>query len=114
MRISDWSSDVCSSDLSQLRILLATYVSLAPSLPTKMATRCGRLPADARNAAASRLMSSLIFADTSFPSSSCIFLIQFQHRHEGRLRDFHVADLAHALLPRSEERRVGKEWVSTC
>src|SRR3546814_10799140 len=44
-------------------------------------------------------MSSLIFADTSFPSSICIFLIQFQHRHEGRLRDFHVADLAHALLP---------------
>src|SRR3546814_21074399 len=44
-------------------------------------------------------MSSLIFADTSFPSSSCIFLIQFQHRHEGRLRDFPVADLAHALLP---------------
>src|SRR5690606_32174229 len=44
-------------------------------------------------------MSCLIFADTSFPSSSCIFLIQFQYRHEGRLRNLHIAYLPHAFFP---------------
>src|SRR3546814_2665894 len=62
MRISDWSSDVCSSDL------LTTSVS---TLPTPWPQRCGFSPTIARQAR------------------------------------IHACE-------RSEERRVGKECVSTC
>src|SRR3546814_2719758 len=61
MRISDWSSDVCSSDLRQAR-------------------RALRLPAG---------------------------ILLGRHRLDGQGPDF-------GAEPRSEERRVGKECVSTC
>src|SRR5690606_16792659 len=89
---------------SQLRILLATYVSLPPSFPTKIATKCGLRPDFAVNADASFLISSFIFADTSFPSNKFIyiriicFLIQFQNGHECGLWNFHVPYLTHSLL----------------
>src|SRR3546814_3141991 len=73
MRISDWSSDVCSSDLA---------------LPDTVARRCG-MPARAAVAAASRE------AD----------------------RDTLLVSIQACESPgwaRSEERRVGKECVSTC
>src|SRR3546814_9015015 len=62
MRISDWSSDVCSSDLQRWPIVSGTIIH-----------RIGRLQAGAR-----------------------IVLVAVASRH------------------RSEERRVGKECVSTC
>src|SRR3546814_10441855 len=69
MRISDWSSDVCSSDLAMTRVPISK----------------------ARSSAA---------------AGSC---------HEGLVSppsDLYFRQLA--VGPRSEERRVGKEWVSTC
>src|SRR3546814_14257373 len=93
MRISDWSSDVCSSDL----VLLHAAV-----LGHEAPLQAGR-EACAAAAAQAGLLDHL--------------------DHVGR-RDLLGQDLAQRLVaagleivlvrPRSEERRVGKECVSTC
>src|SRR3546814_2083695 len=79
MRISDWSSDVCSSDLvvreADDRVLFVFRASLAP-LPAILGNH---LVANAFND-----------------------LVQF------------IDALANQAAGRSEERRVGKECVSTC
>src|SRR3546814_16809556 len=69
MRISDWSSDVCSSDLLSHRQQLA-------------------VPPPVRRAAGDQLLGQ-------------------RRLHPGEV-------VAHQDRPRSEERRVGKECVSTC
>src|SRR3546814_6266671 len=75
LRISDWSSDVCSSDL---RVRIEPSPALAERIRTGGAQRTQRVqPRDAR-----------------FLCPPSGLLMQ-------RLR-------------RSEERRVGKEWISTC
>src|SRR3546814_1196554 len=76
MRISDWSSDVCSSDL--LVWVLAPSSVVTTEMPTEAPTLRNRL---------SRLAPSV--------------------RHAG-------PRVAKATVLRSEERRVGKECVSTC
>src|SRR3546814_5158012 len=84
MRISDWSSDVCSSDLFNERIRIA-----------------GTLIDD--DALAALLEEALDHADGLEAS---FFEVTTA-----------VAFLAFARTPadaRSEERRVGKEWVSPC
>src|SRR3546814_11504636 len=84
MRISDWSSDVCSSDLQR-----------------------GRLPeekGDNDNVRAKRYVAKY----TINPALS------HGVAHEiGSVEDGKFADLV-TWSPRSEERRVGKECVSTC
>src|SRR3546814_8079296 len=74
MRISDWSSDVCSSDL-----------------PAGI---------DSKSTAVSRLLPKL-FQPESPPNGSVARYCQW-YRPGGR------------CMARSEERRVGKECVSTC
>src|SRR3546814_14596577 len=97
MRISDWSSDVCSSDLSDLELLmwrvLAEMNRRPPGLPFSLekrrATRC-----------------------VTRQKSSCYV--------ESRERDGSAARVKphengfDTFDSRSEERRVGKECVSTC
>src|SRR3546814_21194845 len=92
MRISDWSSDVCSSDLStdddppmlHLRALFISDVHLGT-----------------RTAQAERLIDLLRCCE-----ADVIYLV-------GDIIDFwKVRRGPH--WPRSEERRVGKECVSTC
>src|SRR3546814_21174103 len=82
MRISDWSSDVCSSDLS---------TEYADSLD----------PEDFR-----RLVERFL--------NTCSTIVR---GHRGQLASY-IGDaiMAHFGYPtaRSEERRVGKECVSTC
>src|SRR3546814_12900473 len=75
MRISDWSSDVCSSDLRALSLilpllalLLLSYAYFGPYLPGDLFS------------------------------------------HQG----FTVSQIVGDIYARSEERRVGKECVSTC
>src|SRR3546814_20347082 len=94
MRISDWSSDVCSSDL--------------PSLPATESPRTtphalrarhrGRPPASPRHACPSHRSSS------SWPAH-CPARSHCPHAATGPPR---------VRSNRSEERRVGKECASTC
>src|SRR3546814_16178639 len=83
MRISDWSSDVCSSDLA-LAYLQQRGIDFAA---------LGRIPGSLRWR-----------PDIGHPD------------HKGQVDNRHAAMIAsiHALAGRSEERRVGKEWVSPC
>src|SRR3546814_14826964 len=91
MRISDWSSDVCSSDLT------------CPNMNSPKQKCQGESRGRAASGAA----------------------VHLERLDEGRLRNLDLAELAHPLLAfllllqqlalsRSEERRVGKEWFSTC
>src|SRR3546814_3110841 len=75
MRISDWSSDVCSSDLAD------------------MSMACGYAPTGVVEAVAKRMAEGSQFL---LPTEDAIFVAEELARR------------------RSEERRVGKECVSTC
>src|SRR3546814_15956102 len=89
MRISDWSSDVCSSDLKLRRLGLAEEIA------------SGRW----------RLADDLEPVLRRMGERGDI--IKTMHREmarEGRAR----AASDYAIYDRSEERRVGKECVSTC
>src|SRR3546814_13437568 len=98
MRISDWSSDVCSSDLTQVQTPLAYLFRIASNLMADRARAQRRAPTlewddddgwDDQACAAPDQESGLLFADLE-------------------------RSYAAALDERSEERRVGKECVSTC
>src|SRR3546814_6450785 len=86
MRISDWSSDVCSSDLRMSRSL--TRVRMAECASPRATTE-DPLPNPLRSLFAAPLLRR----------------IGFHARRISSQMDRHF---------RSEERRVGKECVSTC
>src|SRR3546814_19914228 len=98
VRISDWSSDVCSSDLLGLDQLREERRADRQGVVVEVVFRVVQAPVLARRTAA--------------------------EPHEGaRAPGEHDREIlaAHALVRRpvdpvgrSEERRVGKEWVSTC
>src|SRR3546814_15329966 len=99
MRISDWSSDVCSSDLGSNPTIRTTMDNNTVIPRTQHARRRKQLMRMAGNdaililpAAPERVRSR----DTHYP-----------YRQDSDL-------LYLAGFPRSEERRVGKECVSTC
>src|SRR3546814_11020684 len=86
MRISDWSSDVCSSDLAERAIG-------RPGRQLVGHDGIGVLVFDAmRNAEPGEI---------------------FGQHMLGKVR-LSLIEIAHQKLHRSEERRVGKECVSTC
>src|SRR3546814_19243475 len=109
MRISDWSSDVCSSDLldaaehcvAEKRTVLTRDVRNAlrargqdPTLPEMRRVRLLEM-ADAMDMFCQGTDGEMFDRDgTPWPEA-----------------DITLVDLA---TYRSEERRVGKEWVSTC
>src|SRR3546814_16072997 len=112
MRISDWSSDVCSSDLGARRRAGTTAVAhhapgrigVGQCLARRRAARRLRGAPRARSRAVLGL--SRRAAATAFrrrPAERG----QDDHRHVARSGDAREA-------ARSEERRVGKECVSTC
>src|SRR3546814_12592167 len=96
MRISDWSSDVCSSDLldndeyRRPQTTLETLSTLKPAFPGMAA-----LGFDA-------------VAMAKYPQMEAL-----NHVHTGG-NSSGIVDGSGAVLVRSEERRVGKECVSTC
>src|SRR3546814_6473199 len=85
MRISDWSSDVCSSDLF-CHFSLRTYTLSMSLILTSAIT-------------ISQIVRSQFINSTTYPHSS-----PFEHTTPFVPQEHH----------RSEERRVGKECVSTC
>src|SRR3546814_18926330 len=90
MRISDWSSDVCSSDLAGT----ARVEGYKPAdKPIVVVTSSGRVP------------ESLVGA----PAGSVLVATHAQSSGLAALR----SELGEDNV-RSEERRVGKECVSTC
>src|SRR3546814_11691960 len=92
MRISDWSSDVCSSDLP---VLYTPYFSHPdPTIKRKS----GILAPDVGN---STLLGTFVQAP---------FYISLTDSRDLTLAPMYTADAG----VRSEERRVGKECVSTC
>src|SRR3546814_21094081 len=89
MRISDWSSDVCSSDLSRFRIRILGFTDTTAWLPAHTAR--GRTPRFGQRAKQINRIRQILRGITM--ARVC------QVTGQG---------------PRSEERRVGQECVSTC
>src|SRR3546814_18647521 len=87
MRISDWSSDVCSSDLGGLTMVLPSQPSLSWDLGETRGTVAVRMPAH-------HITLELLEETGPLAVSS--------------------ANRTGMTAARSEERRVGKECVSTC
>src|SRR3546814_12791912 len=83
MRISDWSSDVCSSDLMGLTLL--------PALTTMRKIRAAGL------------------AD-----NACFVMIGGRNDRVSAVEALDAGADDHVGKPRSDERRVGTECVSTC
>src|SRR3546814_12877529 len=115
MRISDWSSDVCSSDLVPPDRLPGRVTSGGPTSPIAPTLRGhpapSRTPCVAQEFAAfgkilSCDMQELILCDfcaSQYRSVLC----------RGCATET-IDRPAHSIICRSEERRVGKECVSTC
>src|SRR3546814_5943591 len=93
MRISDWSSDVCSSDLKPMITALLGHALIATEDPQYFAE-------------ARQILRLSIARDGENPFAW--YQLGLVYDREG--------DEPHAALAtaRSEERRVGKECVSTC
>src|SRR3546814_15010757 len=92
MRISDWSSDVCSSDL------MTSWIGVARLMAANKAKWSGTLvmigqPAEERGAGARMMLEVGLYARFPKPEYALAF---------------------HDAAQRSDERRVGKECVSTC
>src|SRR3546814_14272618 len=106
MRISDWSSDVCSSDLD----IVAGHIGL------RLAGQLLRLPA--HWSLSVRLGLRQQFADDYQRLIDAGFTFTGLMPAEGNpgwQELFHRGPLVHPLtLHRSEERRVGKECFITC
>src|SRR3546814_11605820 len=97
MRISDWSSDVCSSDLAIVQLVKSRTWERDVSIPCEV-----REPEAA---------TSISYAENAqrvgmHPADSI--------RAFAALRDEGYGEEAIANRYRSEERRVGKECVRTC
>src|SRR3546814_13077686 len=100
MRISDWNSDVCSSDLALVGCVLV--VLAIDNCFLIHACRDMNMPDTRRRVPATRaLQPKLKFMVDSFPAESLLPKALIQNPPTF----YHF---------RSEERRVGKECVSTC
>src|SRR3546814_1011472 len=102
MRISDWSSDVCSSDLRDRYDAVASRLKLISGMD--IAER--RLPQDGRMSTrvGGQEMDIRVSALPGVHGESIVMRLLPKERKE----------LGLDTLGRSEERRVGKECVSTC
>src|SRR3546814_14737768 len=117
MRISDWSSDVCSSDLGQAEhgpdspaILLTTSEQLARETIIEIQRLLKILPTAAIAGEAWRRFGEVILCDSEEEMVHEADRIASEHvRVMTRDREFFLANLT-----RSEEGRVGTEWVGTC
>src|SRR3546814_16397212 len=99
MRISDWSSDVCSSDLLQESARRDAAGKTRLGVPV--------LGLEAEDV-----------VDIEYEIEVGVIVVLVVHslrgfgEHAPRIEARHVAESRIAY--RTEERRVGKEWVSTC
>src|SRR3546814_16705749 len=89
--ISDWISDVCSSDLFGYRAAEIVGKSVMLLLPDDR--QDDEAPIQARLRRGERVR---------------------HYETVRRRKDGSLIDLSLSVSPRTEERRVGQEWVSTC
>src|SRR3546814_11148032 len=115
MRISDWSSDVCSSDLDSHTGTQGAFGALAWGIGSSEAehalatgTLRVRKPATMRVTVTGRLADGVGAKDLALH----IIALVGSDGAQGHAVEF--AGEGVAALDRSEERRVGKEGVSTC
>src|SRR3546814_15144238 len=97
MRISDWSSDVCSSDL-----FFATRLPQGSLTHLAMADRLNQMPLGVIGIALGTAILPALSRHIARNDAGAASKVQSD-----------AIELA-MLLTRSEERRVGKECVSTC
>src|SRR3546814_18150306 len=116
MRISDWSSDVCSSDLTSVQLSAAESASLEAACSTDKYVNG---PA-AYRACVERQKAALA-AGVRRPNLSVLSSAEQQSIEAACSTEKYVNGpaaynecLANQLAERSEERSVGKECVSTC
>src|SRR3546814_12237107 len=143
MRISDWSSDVCSSDLSKYDVYLIDYrlghitgidlinyiVALGDRTPFIILTGKGDVQIDmeaGRLGAAdylvkgeidsSKLERSIRYAVQRAEASEAIRSneLKFRSLFEQSRDSIFIIRKTGDIIDRSEARRVGKECVSTC
>src|SRR3546814_13878046 len=108
MRISDWSSDVCSTDLRWLNRILALRIATQNAIFEEyMGLIQARVDA-AREAGTLDLGVEAIRAEHIVPISERVLKKDPVSGAETRLLRLELH------LKRSEARRVGKECVSTC
>src|SRR3546814_11800207 len=95
MRISDWSSDVCSSDLDMIRQMQQSTRGVEPSVLIDL------------------FLNGLDIIYDETLKQGCRLVLR-DHSHSHYCSGAAVSDEPHLAAMRSEERRVGKECVSTC
>src|SRR3546814_15824295 len=93
MRISDWSSDVCSSDLPGARVALCAANSLEYLVSVLAILEAGKILVPLNCESTTEQLHQLL--NDAHPTAV-------------------IVDDKGDQLIRSEERRVGKECVSTC
>src|SRR3546814_13650703 len=121
MRISDWSSDVCSSDLT---LLDADREPDRLRRPGALDAIGAKFAADARVEHGEFLLAAREGRRIDIVIDAGVDRAETEHVHRHAVRIAAVDDRfagRHAVdvddltrLLRSEERRVGKEWVVTC
>src|SRR3546814_15400019 len=101
MRISDWSSDVCSSDLEIYLLFAEGRSDVWPAGDLAVQIEVGRILGLSERPTEKVTRE---VAERWRPHGGAAALMAWHHRHK-----------ANTQMPvRSEERRVGKECVSTC
>src|SRR3546814_17462480 len=108
MRISDWSSDVCSSDLPRLvELVLSESTAVLRAVPNVLITR-HRLGLVMANAGIDR-------SNIGPGGEDRALLLPRDPDASARRLSLYLGERT-GITPavRSEERRVGKECVSTC
>src|SRR3546814_13936847 len=110
MRISDWSSDVCSSDLvlAGVKILLALLVRLSKLPEVELDEETPQ--ADAASGVVRQQKTSVL----QFPFLVLGVITIFFYVGVEVMAVDTIASYGSYFGFRSEERRVGKECVSTC
>src|SRR3546814_12935804 len=112
MRISDWSSDVCSSDLSEEEIL-AEELALGPQLAGRVLGAAPLWP-DAQAQRRVNLIGRWMASQTTRPDLPWTFGVIDSHAINALAAPGGYVLCTPGMSERSEGRRVGQAWVRTC
>src|SRR3546814_19497802 len=123
MRISDWSSDVCSSDLeknrSRRRCFLSILWGLSPQIAIKPSSNTAVHQTNPQEFTMQHTMQNLMLAYARAANATSLRASSRHPKERRRAAQlFSSAMETHSkrdfIRHTSEERRVGKEGVSTC